>query len=163
MGLSVQNCRGQCYDGANIMVGSKSGVATQIQKKELRAILTHCYGHSLQLAVGDMVREVRNLRDALDTTSEISKLLKYSRKLDRMFEKLKAELAPEISGFRVLCPTRWTVRAASLQSVIDNWIPLQELWDESLETNLESDVKSRVIGVKHQMGTFVTGCADTEN
>ena len=95
MGLSVQNCRGQCYDGTNNnMVGCKSGVATQIQKKEPRAILTHCYGHSLQLAVGDMVREVRNLRDALDTTSEISKLLKYSPKRDRMFEKLKAELAP---------------------------------------------------------------------
>ena len=47
MGLSGQNCRGQCYDGANNMVGSKSGVATQIQKREPRAILTHCYGHSL--------------------------------------------------------------------------------------------------------------------
>ena len=46
VGLSVQNCRGQCYDGANNMVGSKSGVATQIQKKEPHAILTHCYGHS---------------------------------------------------------------------------------------------------------------------
>ena len=54
---------------------SKSGVATQIQKKEPRAIFTDCYEHSLQLAVGDMVKEVRNLRDALDTTSEISKLL----------------------------------------------------------------------------------------
>ena len=71
-----------------IWFGSKSGVATQIQKKEPRAILTHRYGHSLQLAVGDMVREVRNLRDTLDTTSEISKLLKYSPKRDRMFEKL---------------------------------------------------------------------------
>ena len=38
--------------------------------------------------------------------------------------------------------------------MIDNWIPLQELWDESLEMNLESEVKSRVMGVKHQMGTF---------
>ena len=84
-----------------------------------------------------MVREVRNLRDALDTTSEISKLLKSSPKRDRMFKKLKAELVPETPGFRVLCPTRWTVRAASLQSVIDNWILLQKLWDESLETNLE--------------------------
>ena len=38
--------------------------------------------------------------------------------------------------------------------MIDNWIPLQELWDESFETNLESEVKSRVIGVKHQMARF---------
>ena len=101
-----------------------------------------------------MVKKVRNLRDALDTTSEISKLLKYSLKRDRMFEKLKAELAPKTLGFRVLCPTRWTVRVASLQSVIDNCIPFHELWDGSLETNLESEVKLRVIGVKHQMGTF---------
>ena len=49
---------------------------------------------------------VWDLRDALDTTSEISKLLKYSLKRDRMFEKLKAELAPETPGFRVLSPTR---------------------------------------------------------
>ena len=33
MGLSVQNCRGQCYDGASNMVGCKSGVATQILKR----------------------------------------------------------------------------------------------------------------------------------
>ena len=36
MGLSVQNCRGQCYDGASNMVViaiCKSGVATQIQKR----------------------------------------------------------------------------------------------------------------------------------
>ena len=154
MDLSVQNCRGQCNDGANNMVGSRFGVATQIQKKEPRAILTHCYGHSLQLAVDDMVREERNLQDALDTTSEISKLLKYLPKRDRMFEKLKAELAPQTPGFHVLCTTRWIVRVTSLQSMIDNWIPLQDLWDESLETNLESEVKSRVIGVKHQVGTF---------
>ena len=38
--------------------------------------------------------------------------------------------------------------------MIDNWILLQELWDESLEMNLESEVKSRVTGVKHQMQTF---------
>ena len=49
-----------------------------------------------------MVKEVTNLRDALDTTSKISKLLKYLPKRDRMFEKLKAELAAETPGFYVL-------------------------------------------------------------
>ena len=53
-----------------------------------------------------------------------------------------------------MCPTRWTVRGGSLQSVIDNWNVLQELWDECLETKLEPDIKGRIIGVKHQMGSF---------
>ena len=60
----------------------------------------------------------------------------------------------EFPGFRILCPTRWTVREGSLQSVIGNWNVLQELWDKCLETKLEPDIKGRIIGVKHQMGTF---------
>ena len=36
-----------------------------------------------------------------------------------MFHKLKDELV------RPLCPTRWTMRAASLQSVVENWVALQ--------------------------------------
>ena len=90
----------------------------------------------------------------LDTTNEISKLLKFSPKRDAHFSKLKSELAPDTPGFRVLCPTRWTIRGTSLQSVLDNWKPLQELWDESLDTKLDPEIKSRIIGIKHQMETF---------
>ena len=110
--------------------------------------------HYSLIAICDTVKQVKVMQDALDTTYEISKLLKFSPKRDALFSKLKAELAPETPGFRVLCPTRWTVRAASLQSVIDNWKPLQELWQESLDTKLDPEVKSRIIGVKYQMGTF---------
>ena len=71
-----------------------------------------------------------------------------------MFKKFKKDFAPEFPGFRTLCPTRWTVHGGSLQSVIDNWNILQELWDECLETKLEPDIKGLIIGMKHQMGTF---------
>lgn len=154
MHLSINNCRGQCYDGASNMVGAKSGVATQIKKDEPRAILTHCYRHALQLAVGDTVKGINLLRDTLDTTYEISKLLKFSPKRDALFDKLKETIAPESPGFRTLCPTRWTVRAASLDSVLENWEVLRELWSYSLETKLEPEVKSRIIGVRYQMETF---------
>lgn len=115
LNISIQNCRAQCFDGASNMIDARSGVATLIQKEEPRAILVHCYGHSLQLAVCDTVKQIRIMSDALDTTNEISKLLKYSPKRDTLFEKIKKELAPDTPGFRVLCPTRWTVRANSLQ------------------------------------------------
>ena len=59
LNLNVTNCRGQCYDGASNMVGIRSGVATMILKEEPRAILTHCYGHSLQLAVCDTVKQIK--------------------------------------------------------------------------------------------------------
>ena len=46
------------------------------------------------------------MRDALDTTFEISKLglVKYSPKRDSRFEKLRQELAPDTPGLRVLYP-----------------------------------------------------------
>ena len=71
-----------------------------------------------------------------------------------MFTKLKTELSPETPGFRVLCPTRWTVRADSLLSVIDNYTALQSTWEESLESRLDTEVKARMVGVKTQMETF---------
>ena len=154
MNLSIRNCRGQCCDGASNMVGAKKGVATEIQKIQPRAILTHCYGHFLQLTVGDTVKQIKILRDMFDTTSEISKLFKYSPERNSMFHKLKDELVPEIPDFRTLCSTRWTMRAASLQSVVENLVALQELWDDVLETKLDAETKGRVIGAKYQIGTF---------
>lgn len=50
MNLNLNQCRGQCYDGASNMVGPHSSVATQIATQEPHAVYTHCYGHALNLA-----------------------------------------------------------------------------------------------------------------
>ena len=84
-------------------------------------IFTHCYDHALNLAVADV----------LDTVGEINKLLKYSPRRDSLFEQLKSSVSPRTVGFRTRCPTQWTVRAASLQSVIDNYEVFQKFWDEA--------------------------------
>ena len=64
------------------------------------------------------------MRDVCDTTFEISKLVEFSLKCDSRFENLKQELAPHSTGLRVLCPSRWSVRAESLQSVLDGYTVL---------------------------------------
>ena len=92
MNLSVNNCRGQCYDGASNMSGCKNGVAKQFSDKETKAIYTHCNGHTLNLAVGDTVKKSKIMRDALDTTYEMSKLVKFSPKRDSLLEKLNENL-----------------------------------------------------------------------
>ena len=132
--LSLKQCRGQCYDGASNMAGNLGSVAKKITNKEKRALFCHCYGHSLNLAALDAIKGCKVMSDALDTTFEISKLLKFSPKREKIFEDIKQEVAPDCPGFRVLCPTRWTVRGESLQSVIANYCVLQELWDSCLKT-----------------------------
>ena len=101
-----------------------------------------------------MVKNVRFLKDSMDTTYEISNLNKKSPKRDTMLQKIQKDISLEYPGFRVLCPTRWTVRAESMKSILDNWVALQQVWDESLDGNLEPEIKSRIIGVKSQMATF---------
>ena len=154
MNLNVHQMRGQCYDGASVMSGLKTGVATRIQQLESRAIYTHCYGHSLNLAAGDTIKNSTVMKKALDITLEMSKLIKFSPKRDALFQKLKGELQPECPGMRVLCPTRWTVRADSLKSVLDNYSVLQELWEESVKVTKESELTARIVGVSSQMATF---------
>ena len=42
MNLSMEDCRGQCDDGASNMIGNRNGVDTQIYRTEPRAVLTYC-------------------------------------------------------------------------------------------------------------------------
>ena len=90
MNISLSKCRGQCYDGASNMSGTKKGVTANITSKEPRAVYTHCYGHALNLAVGDTVKRSKVMRDSLDTVFEMSKLIKYSPRRDTILEQLKA-------------------------------------------------------------------------
>ena len=41
-----------------------------------------------------------------------------------------------------------------MKSILDNWVALQQIWDESLDGNLEPEIKGTVIGVRSQMNTF---------
>ena len=92
---------------------------------------THCYGHSLNLTTGDALKESKIMKEALGTTHEITKLIKFSPRRDNVFRKIKEDMAPASPGVRILCPTRWTVRAHSLASVIDNYDVLLLTWEEA--------------------------------
>lgn len=161
MNLKLADCRGQCYDGASNMTGSKNGVAAQLQREEPRAIMTHCYGHALNLAVGGSLKQSKACSDALDTGMEISKLIRFSPKRNAIFDKIKSEsvegeTSDDLSrtGIRAFCPTRWTVRADAVESILTNYSTLYDLWDISLDTKLDPDIKGRIIGVQTQMTKF---------
>ena len=88
----------------------------------------------------------------MDVAFEVSKLVKFSPKSKGKLEKLDEELALESSGFRVLFPTRWTVRAASLKSLLSNNVALQQLWE--IVHSTDPTIKERIIGVQYQFKTM---------
>eukprot|EP00731_Ephydatia_muelleri_P007654 Em0003g1902a len=57
LNISITKLSSQCNDGASAMSGCKAGVAKLILDEEPRAIYTHCYGHSLNLACNDTIKQ----------------------------------------------------------------------------------------------------------
>jgi len=156
MNLCIHDCHGQPYDGASNMCMWRKEWCFYTNFS-LRATcyfyapLWPCF-ESSHCRCGTKCQV--SLKSTLDTTLEVSKLLKYSPRRGGIFEKLKSEISPETPGFQTLCLTRWTVRATSLASVKDNYSVLQELWDEALDVARDSDIHARIIGVQHIMTTF---------
>ena len=151
LNLRLSRCRGQCYDGGSNMAGSKNGVKAQILRDEPRALFTHCYGHALSLSIADTVRVVKCLESTMDTVHELSKLLQYSPKRSALFKDIKMD---DTVGFRVLCPTRWTVCNETFHSILDNYSALMELWEAILNDKPDSETRARVNGIDSQMKKF---------
>ena len=157
LNVNISHCRGQCNDGALNMRGSKNGAATEILSLERRAVCMHCFGHALNLAVADTLKQSRVFREALKIAYEITKLIEYSPERNAAFNRIKAEISDEDArgsvGIRSFCHTRWTVRGNAITSILENYSVLSQLWKESLEARIEPDLKGRVIGVKTQLGS----------
>ena len=58
-------------DGVANMQGNRKGVATQIRSEIPGALPVHCFGHSLKICLQDAGRQIRLLRDALDTVQKL--------------------------------------------------------------------------------------------
>ena len=65
--------------------GTRTGVAKRISDEEPRAVFTPYYGHSLNLACSDTVKKSKLLKQALETTQETTKLIKFSPRHDAVF------------------------------------------------------------------------------
>lgn len=108
----------------------------------------------MSLAASDAIQHCKLMKTSLETTHEITKLVKYSPRREGLFDQIKGELTPDSPGVQVLCPTRWTVRAASMHSVIQNYSVLQELWEKTVDVVRDTETIARIRGVAAQMTSF---------
>ncbi len=152
LNLSFDRVRDQFFDGASSMSGKKNGVAKRISELEPRAIFTH---HALNLAASDTIKQSKIMKDALDTTHEVTKLINYSPRREAIFKDIKEAIPGESNpGIRVLCPTRWTVKATAFVSIMSNFETLQLTWKKAVSIVRDTETKARIHGVSVMMSTF---------
>lgn len=66
-GLDPQRIICQCYDGAAVMNGYKSGVAKRLQDSLQKVIpYVHCFNHRLRLVIVDTVKLIEPIRQFFD-------------------------------------------------------------------------------------------------
>ena len=92
LSLDKAKLHGQCYDGCSTMMGRKKGVATLIKRDvQVLVLPTHFYAHSLNLVCGDWIKNSTVFSNSLDTSDEITKLVKFSPKRDSHLRKIHDE------------------------------------------------------------------------
>ena len=116
------------------MPGKRSGVAIQIYIEQPKAHYTHCHCHPLILSIKDVTRSSKMLFDVMNIAGEISVLIKFSPKYEKLLENLKEQTknSEQITPNKItkLSTRRWTVRASALLRIIENYSYIMELWSE---------------------------------
>ncbi len=87
IGLSLDNLRGQGYDGASTMSGVKAGVQAIIQERPPKALYTHCAGHSLNLAILNSC-SIPSIRNCIDQIKGFTVWIKYSPKREGLLKAI---------------------------------------------------------------------------
>ena len=93
LNISSSNASGQCYNGAKNIYGFKNSFSNKILAENPKAFLTDCFGYASNLAVRDMVKNIRFLKDSMDTTYKIFNLIKRSPKKDVMLQKIRKDIS----------------------------------------------------------------------
>ena len=153
--LPLSLCRGQAYDGAATMQGKRSGVATRLKEEEPAAVPVHCLAHSLNLCLQDAARSIVIIRDSMDIVREIVKLINYSPKRKALFASKLCEQDQQGSSIKPLCPTRWTVRTAALESVLNQYNVVMDTMEEVNQTTRD-DYGLKAGGVLSSLQKFGT-------
>ena len=115
LGLSLNNLRGQGYDGASTMSGERAGVQARIRERQPKALYTHCAGHSLNLAILNSCSIVP-ITNCIDQIKSFTLWIRHSDKRSGLLKAVVEKGTHQSSRITLLnvCVTRWVEN-------IDGW------------------------------------------
>ena len=150
LGLDMENCRGQGYDGAGNMSGKYIGAATLISRDYPAALYIHCASHRLNLCVAETCK-IQAIRNMITTIRKASYFFDGSPKRQQVLEKSIKEYCPTSSHRTLIdiCRTRWVERIdcisrfeEMLPAVIQTWKEMEFNEDDIYNSNTSSDAES---------------------
>jgi|GEM_PF-6140542 len=132
----------QCYDGASVMSGNVSGVATRIEKKLGRKVpYVHCYNHRLHLIVIRTISEITFIRLFFYQCVMLHEFFHHG--------KIAALYGGKTIGR--LLDQRWSGHLAVTKVVNDNYSLILKTLDEIKNDRFNGDDVAKSIGIKKVM------------
>lgn len=162
MGLDIDNCVGQGYDGASTMSSETKGAAAVILEKNPRALYTHCASHSLNLAVVGTCK-LQAVRNMYGTVLQVINFINASAKRVAVFGAAVTFKYPQLKNKRLkqLCETRWVERHEALDTFIELYDAIILTLDQISKWNdVASSSKSRtlLLATKNPMFLIALHC-----
>ena len=126
-GVKIGRTRGQYYESAATMSGTKCAVAAQTKSLNKKVLYSYCYGHALNLAANACIRKFEVLKDAWVIIKEVYNLVKKSPSRETKLQKTRETTKNLNKYIRAFCPTQWTIHGETCASVFNNHEDLMEL------------------------------------
>lgn len=142
-GLDPKKIICQCYDGAAVMNGYKSGVAKRLQDELQKTIpYVHCFNHRLRLVIIDTVTQIQSVKEFFEQIQLIYK----------SFKKPKVKQLYEGSAIKRLIDTRWTGHFQAVKAIRQNYVAIvntlgQIKDDKSNKQGLDGDDIAICVGL----------------
>ena len=115
VGLTLDNLRGQGYDGASTMSGSRNGVQAHLRERQPKALYTHCASHSLNLVITSSCK-VPPIANCIAQIKDFTWWIKTSPKREGFLKEICRRETTDNRAFSLfnVCVTRWVEN-------IDGW------------------------------------------
>lgn len=137
LGLQIENCIGQGYDGAAAMSGHISGVQVLIRKEAPTAIYVHCASHCLNLVLNHS-SQVVPIRNMFTTLSEVIHFFNDSTKRRGMLD----------INLLTYCDTRFIQRHDAILRFTDNFEAVHSALNHISESaDMDAKTKARALSL----------------
>ena len=137
IGLELNMCRGQGYDGAANMAGLCNGAAKLFQCTYPKAIYFHCASHKLNLCVAQSCR-LSGIGNLMNNISSLSNFFNLSPKRQKCLEDHVAQYSNSLkSKLLPLCRTHWVERLTALEVALDLLEAVVHTFYDIIENNRE--------------------------
>ena len=114
LGLDLDQCRGQAYDGAGNMSGRYIGTAKPFQDDYPLALYVHCASHRLNLCVAQSCKLLL-IKKIFSVMKRVHDFFDWPKRQTILPDTIK-DFYPETNQLKVLdvCRTRWVQRVDAL-------------------------------------------------